>query len=157
MKTYSLYLSTYSNINTPTNSANLASCTWNVNWTQIFGQRTGECNVRCRFNTLTAAGVTRADGVGTLRCSLNSQTSNGFNGLILGITETGVDGVNEFITLDTTQEGITCDIPIGNGSFTVQLFDLTETLLMTNVPPYQLILYFDVDDDLHPDLFNSKF
>jgi hypothetical protein len=156
MKTYSLYLSTLSTINAPTNRTNLANCTWNVNWTQIFGQRTGECNVRSRINSTSIAGLNRDDNIGTIRCSLNSPTSNNYNGLILGTTEDILDyGVYEYLSLDTTQNGVSCNIPIGNGSFTISFLNMTENTLMTVVPEYQIILYFDVEDELHPDLFTS--
>jgi hypothetical protein len=50
---------------------------------------------------------------------------------------------------------VSCNIPIGNGSFTISLLDKIETALMTTVPEYQILLYFEVSDLLHPDLLNS--
>jgi hypothetical protein len=155
MKTYSITLSSTSLYNVPTSVANLANVKWNVNWSQIFGNKTGECNVRTYFISIGYAGYTTALNVGTIHCSLNSTTSISNYGLTLAPVHPISDTSELFLEADTTNtNGVTCQIPIGNGTFELFILNRTETGFMVNVTDFQITLFFDVQDDLNKDLFH---
>ena len=159
MRTYTLNLSTNSQINKPTTTlANLASVSWKVNWKEIFGNRTGACRVRAKLTTQAQA-FTYLYTFGTLRCNLASSTSNCSNGLVLGqlsIINDQASGANYRLTCDTTSmtNGVSMIIPNTNTDLTINLLDSTEnTFIGTvagntfNITSYLLTLYFDVDED----------
>lgn len=153
MKTYGLYLSTLSTLNKPISTSNSkGQVKWLINWREIFGNRTGECRVRARLLSSSAASstVTWALGIGSVRISLSSISSTASNGLNLGCMRPQNDftGTNfAYLDLDTTtSNGITAIIPNSNYEFTVTLLDNTEKVL-TVAQDYQLWLYFDVDDE----------
>lgn len=150
MRTYSLYLSTDGK-NPPLSTAGFARTTWNVNWREIFGNRTGECRVRARLiSQSTNLASTHAHG--SLRASFSSNTSNGFDGFNIGAIRPLLDytsSPNNYTYLDhdsTNTHGSTIIIPNSNGPFTVSLCDIYEGY-MSVVPAFQLWLYFDVDDE----------
>ena len=160
MRTYTLNLSTNSSTNKPVaNISNLASVSWKVNWKEIFGNRTGACRVRAKFQTQQQAGLVYAYTFGTLRCNLASSTSNCSNGLVLGqlsIINDQASGANYRLTCDTTSmtNGVSMIIPNTNTDLTINLLDSTEnTFIGTvagntfNITSYLLTLYFDVDED----------
>ena len=146
MRTYSAYFSTQSTVNPATGPA--AQRSWPVNWRSIFGNRVGECKVRCKILSLSSTSVSWVAGrIGTARINLMSHTCNSNTGLILG----DVHPVVDYLELDTTtSSGLTASIPdfmSQAGHITVSFYDATETL-MTVVPEYQIWLYFDVDYDI---------
>jgi hypothetical protein len=159
MRTYTLNLSTNSQINKSTaNLANLASVSWKVNWKEIFGNRTGACRVRAKFQTQSQA-LAYAYTFGTLRCNLSSASSSCSNGLVLGqlsIFNDQASGTNYKLICDTTMmtNGVSMIIPNTNSDLTITLLDDTEnTFIGTvagntfNITSYLLTLYFDVDED----------
>ena len=159
MRTYTLNLSTNSQTNKSTaNLSNLASVSWKVNWKEIFGNRTGACRVRAKFQT-QAQTLAYAYTFGTLRCNLASASSNCSNGLVLGqltLFNDGASGTNYKMTCDTTMmtNGVSMIIPNTNSDLTINLLDNTEnTFIGTvtgntfNITSYLLTLYFDVDED----------
>ena len=153
MRTYTLCLSTASTINPP-GIANtyLTQATWRVNWREIFGYRTGEARIRCCFKTKASA-YTTTTTFGTLRANLPSNTAQINNGLVLGVLSL----VNDFATAGSGTTALTCDtstfygasfqIPNSNQDLTISLMANNDTLLSTQIQPYILMLYFDVDED----------
>ena len=56
MRTYTLNLSTNSKTNPPVQNNGLnTQASWNINWREIFGNKTGECRVRAVLQTLCTA------------------------------------------------------------------------------------------------------
>lgn len=151
MKTYSVYVSTSSVVNTPIKVNGISQVKWNVNWKEIFGNRTGECRVRTRM--LSSSGtLSWAANTGSLRVSLQSTSSNCSNGLNLGCLRPQSDYTGSNVTyldVDTTMSsGVTIIIPNTNNDFYVSLYDKDEKLMTTNAPTsYQLWLFFDCDDE----------
>lgn len=153
MRTYGLYLSTLSAIKSPISTSNSkAQAKWIINWREIFGNRTGECRIRAKLISSSAASatITWALGSGSVRISLPCNSANSVYGLNLGCMRPQNDytGTNfAYLELDTTtSNGITAIIPNSNNELTVTLLDRTESLL-TVAQDYQLWLYFDCDDE----------
>ena len=128
------------------------SYSWNINWKSIFNDSTKNetCKVRCKLVSTSSNTLTNENNVGSIRVSLQSNTSrisNGFNiGNILVKKELFRTGYNylECNTLDT--DGFTMIIPkIDNSIFNISIYDINEKLL-TSCPFYQVWLYFDVED-----------
>ena len=145
MKTYSLYLSTTSTANPPTNKTNLNNVSFNVNWDEIFGTQTGVCNVRLRMNTISGTYTDTHNG--SLRASFSSSHTNSNYGiniaptLITALTST----LNVLLSDTFYTNGLTINIPKGNGAFTISFVDRNDAL-MTGVQNYQVWFYFDVYD-----------
>lgn len=136
----------------PTNKSNLAQVKWNINWREIFGSRKGECRVRAKLTSFSSNLITWSTNVGSVRASLSSISCNETNGFNLGSLRpqndfaTATSGTT-YLDLDTlTSNGATIIIPNTNTDFTITILNSTE-YLMSNVPEYQLWLYFDVDDE----------
>lgn len=150
MRTYSLYLSTASAVRAPLNAANLANVTWNINWHEVFGYKTGQCNVRVRLVSDSAGSQTWTNWIGSLRANFASNSSNVTNGLVLGLVRpqndpvTSTNTVLEVDTLNAT--GPTMNIPSNNGTLVISLLTKSDAL-MASVPNYTLWLLFDVEDD----------
>ena len=153
MRTYTICLSTASTINPPVSkNTNLTQVTWRVNWREIFGNRTGEARIRCKFYSQAASYTTTAT-FGTIRVNLTSKGSQLSNGLALGILSLQ----NDFATAGSGTTALICDtstfygqsfiIPNTNTDITVSLINGADTFLTTTVQPYILLLYFDVDED----------
>ena len=153
MKVYSLFLSTNTTLGkyAPTDKTNLANVRWNINWREIFGNRQGECRVRCRFISASSTGaLTWAANVGSLRATFASNSSNSTNGFNIASVRPQNDSTGtNFTYLDsdtTTAVGTSMIIPNTSGDFSIFLLNSNETP-MVNVPNYQIWLYFDVDDE----------
>jgi hypothetical protein len=137
---------------TPSYKTNLAQVKWILNWKEIFGNRVGECRVRTRMLSASSTAISWANNVGSLRASFSSITANATNGFTLGFVRPQSDYTSgtantTYLDADTlTSNGATIIIPNSNGEFTVSFLNATESL-MSNVPEYQLWLYFDVDDE----------
>ena len=153
MRTYTLCLSTASTIYTPVSrNANLTQVTWRVNWREIFGNRTGEARVRCKFYSQAAAYTTNAT-FGTIRLNLATNGSQLSNGLALGVLSLQ----NDFATASSGTTALICDtstfygqsfiMPNTNSEITVSLINGADAFLATVVQPYILMLYFDVDEN----------
>lgn len=129
------------------------SYSWNINWRSIFNDSKNEtCKIRCRLiSTSDSSNTLSINSVGSIRASLQSNTSrvsNGFNiGNILVKKELFRTGFNylECDTLDT--DGFTMIIPkTDNSILNLSIYDINENLL-TSCPFYQVWLYFDTEDD----------
>ena len=154
MRTYTLCLSSASTSIHPPVSANAfnSQVSWRVNWREIFGNRTGEARVRCNFRS-QATSYTTGNTFGTIRANLPSSSSQISNGLVLGLLTL----TNDFATAGSGTTALTCDtstfygssiiIPNTNQDLTISLINGTDTLLTTNIQPFILMLYFDVDED----------
>lgn len=161
MRTYGLYLSTLSTKNKPISTPiTKAQVKWIINWREIFGNRTGECRVRARLISSSAASATLVweKSIGSVRVSLGSNSANTSYGLNLGCMRPQNDftGTNfAYLELDTTtSNGISAIIPTNNYEFCVSILDNTEALLSV-AQDYQLWLYFDCDDE-NPLSLNDK-
>jgi len=132
---------------TPTIKSNLATVKWNIDWKEIFGvQVGGQCHVRAKFISESYALLTWENNLGSIRVSLSSNTTNSTNGFNIGVVTPIKETLATYLNCDTlTSQGCSCIIPTNNQEFTVSILDNSENL-MTNVPDYQLFLYFDVDD-----------
>lgn len=127
------------------------SYTWNINWRSVFNETEKEtCKVRCRLISTSLTSLTNTN-IGSFRISLQSNTSrvsNGFNvANVLVKKEQFKTGYYylECNTLDT--DGFTMIIPkVDNSTLTLSFYDLNETLITSNIPVYQVWLYFDVED-----------
>ena len=142
MKTYSLYLSTWSGKNV-VNKTNLNNVIFNVNWDEIFGDLKGVTNVRLRMNTGSGSFLDTQNG--SLRASFSSNYTNTNYGvniapiLITQLTST----INVLLSDTFYTNGLSINIPKGNGQFTISFLDRSENL-MSGVPEYQIWFYFDV-------------
>ena len=131
---------------TPTVKSNLATVKFNINWKEIFGDKVGECRVRAKFISESYALLTWENNLGSVRVSLSSNTTNSTNGFNIGLVSPITETLATYLDCDTTTtQGCTSIIPTNNQEFTVTILDNSENL-MTNVPDYQLFLYFDVDE-----------
>ena len=153
MRTYTICLSTASTINPPVQkNSNLTQVTWRVNWREIFGNRTGEARVRCKFYSQAAA-YTTTSTFGTIRLNLATNGSQLSNGLALGILSLQ----NDFATSGSGTTSLICDtstfygqsfiIPNTNSELTVSLINGADAFLSTTIQPYILMLYFDIDEN----------
>lgn len=153
MRTYSLYLSTLSSINAPTNKTNLAQVKWSVNWREIFGNKVGNCRVRTHIISKSSNVLTWANNVGSCRINLASNTSNCSSGLNLGMVRPMNDfssaTVNTtYLECDTTMSsGLSMSIPSFNTEVIINFFGSNDMTPMLNVQEYQVWLYFDVDSE----------
>jgi hypothetical protein len=125
------------------------SYTWNINWRSIFNNtKTETCKIRFRLISHNTNTITK-DNVGSIRVSLQSNTSKISNGLNLGSISVKRDNFTqtnylEGNTLDT--DGFTMIIPKTDNSFlTLSLYDINENLL-TKIPNFNIWLYFDTDE-----------
>ena len=163
MLTHSVLLSTTVTNPTQTGSpiaycsdnTNKANASFVINWAKVLDNsymtKVKYCRVRASLSTIGNTNITYDNNLGTLRCNLTdfstAQSNNG--GLILGVTipsDLGITitGTPHRITVDTTQtKGVVCNIPQGIQTLNVQFLDISEAL-QTNIPNYQLILYFDM-------------
>lgn len=136
----------------PSNKTSLAQVKWIINWKEIFGNRIGECRVRAKLLSASTTAISWANNVGSLRATFASNTSNSTNGFNLAFVRPQSDYTagtanTTYLDADTTMSnGSSIVIPNSNGEFTVSLVSAAESL-MSNVPEYQLWLYFDVDDE----------
>ena len=153
MRTYTVYLSTLAtSTNKPVDKSNLSRVKWQMNWKEIFGNRTGECRLRVRMISASSStsNITWANNVGSLRGTFQSNCSVCSNGFNLGYVRPQSDytGTNQvYIDSDTlTSNGASIVIPNSNSEFVLTFLNASENL-MTNVPEYQIWLYFDVDDE----------
>jgi len=128
----------------------MAAMKFNVNWREIFGARTaGDVRVRATL-TSAASNMSGTRNLGSIHMSLESNSSNMNSGLNLGCIRPQNDslaGGSQYLGFDSSQgNGITAIIPNTSQELYIQIqnnFDL----LMSNVPEYQLWLYFDADDE----------
>ena len=145
MKTYSLYLSTTSTASPPTSKTSLSNVSLSVNWDETFGTQTGVCSVRLRMNTISGTYTDTHNG--SLRASFSSSHTNSNYGiniaptLITALTST----LNVLLSDTFYTNGLTINIPKGNGAFTISFVDRNDAL-MTGVQNYQVWFYFDVYD-----------
>ena len=148
--TYGLYLLTTGATNKPYNKSNLNNVKWNINWKEIFGSETGECNVRIKLVSASATNLTFANNIGSVRASFASNYQNSTNGFNLGSIElklvstiaTPITTYLECNTIDS--KGVTMIIPTTNNNITISILNANETL-MASVVDYQIWLYFDVE------------
>ena len=149
--TYGLYLSTNSNISSlkPYNKTNLNNVKWNINWKEIFGGVVGECNVRVKVISASNSNLTWGNNVGSIRSSFASNYLNSTNGFNLGAIQPLLDSTSStanttYLDCDTRDTiGVTMIIPTTNTDFSITFLNSSESL-MSNVPEYQIWLYFDV-------------
>ena len=147
-QTYSINSTGSSNLKySPSNKSNLSQVKWNINWREIFGTRNGECRVRAKLISQSSSTISWINNVGSLRCTLSSNTSNSTNGFNIGCVLPKSDVANvSYLECDTTGgDGSTMLIPNSNGDFTISLLNGMENL-MINSQEYQIWLYFDVDE-----------
>jgi len=151
--TYGLYLSTNTGIKSlqPYDKSNLNNVKWNINWKEIFGSATGKCNVRVKVVSASATNLTFANNIGSVRASFASNYQNSTNGFNLGcvlpvLDNTSATANTTYLDCDTrATKGITMIIPTTNNDFTISFLNSSEGV-MTNVPEYQIWLYFDKDN-----------
>lgn len=133
-------------------NGSLSLAKWNINWKEIFGNRTGECRVRMRLISSSSSSLNWVNNVGSVRLQLGSNTSNSTNGFNAAFMRPQSDYTSSvanttYLDVDSTMSnGVTCVIPNTNSEFTVQILNNTENP-MVNVPEYQLWLFFDVDNE----------
>ena len=134
---------------------NLNQMKWNINWSEIFGNQTGECKVRVDFLSTTSSMLTWNVNVGSIRASFACSTSNNSNGMNIGDLRLNSEiapsiytaATYKYLTSENTiNNGTSMKIPTTNGDFILTMLNSSE-LPMPNVPDYQIWLYFDVDDD----------
>ena len=154
---YAYDYSTNSTKNSPVNrntsvGSSSSAVRFSINWKEIFGDWMGECRVRCRFISTSSNAINWSSNVGSIRATIGSTHSNVTNGAMLGFVRPQSDytsGTSNYTYLDcdtTTSNGVSVQISQMNTDFTVLLLDKLENQ-MTNVPDYQLWLFFDVDTD----------
>jgi hypothetical protein len=122
------------------------SYSWNVNWRSIFNDtKVKTCKVR--FRLISTSTNTISKTFGSIRASLQSNTSKVTNGFNLGniVVKKEIINSNSYYlegnTLDT--DGFTMIIPTTDTSIlTLSIYDINENLL-TTLPNYSIWLYFD--------------
>lgn len=152
MKTYSLYLSTTTpagNAYAPVNKTNLANVTWNINWKEIFGDFTGDVNVRCKLvsSSFTFTADNFINYSGSIRGSFTCPYSNNQNGVnlanVLPVIDPTISSKVYFLADSTTNAaGVTITAPTSNQNLTITLIK-ADGSLKTSSLDYQLWLYFD--------------
>ena len=155
MKVISLYLNTKSTVGTkyaPTDKSNLANVKWSINWTEIFGEYANTnkpCRVKAKLITAGSSSLSSSGNQGSVRVSLTSQYSNISNGINLGSStiRLAADSTYLYLDLDTIQTfGLSCNVPMSNDFF-IQFLKADDKTFQTNVPEYNIWLYFDIDED----------
>ena len=127
------------------------SYSWNINWRSIFNGTSKQETCKVRFRLISSSTDTLTNtSIGSIRSSLQSNTSKITNGLNLGniVTKREVLSLtNNYLEGNTMEtEGVTMIIPKTDTSIlTLYIYDLNENLL-TTIPNYNIWLYFDVDD-----------
>ena len=122
------------------------SYTWNINWRSIFNDTKAKtCKVR--FRLISTSTNTISKTFGSIRASLQSNTSNITNGFNLGdiVVKKELMNTNSYYLEGNTltMEGATMIIPTTDTSIlTLSIYDINETLL-TTLPNYNIWLYFD--------------
>ena len=142
---YNLYLSTLSSINPPLNKSNLANVHWNIDWSTLFNKKTGTSQVYVKLKSQKTVLLYDMNAtMGTLRSNFSSPNSLVTNGVVIGlidITEDPTDATLNYFFVENEQ-GITIDIPQFNSDFSVSFMDMTETLFLENIPEYEIMLTF---------------
>jgi hypothetical protein len=149
--TYGLYLSTNTSVNSlkPVNKSNLNNVRWSINWSEIFGNKEGECHVRIKLISV-CGNINWTDNVGSVRASFTSNHQNSTNGFNLGcvipvLDTSSISILNTYLDCDTRNTiGASMIIPKANTDFSITLLNANETA-MSNVPEYQVWLYFDTE------------
>jgi hypothetical protein len=124
------------------------SYSWNINWKSIFNDTKAQyCKVR--FRLISTSTNTLSKKFGSIRASLQSNTSNNTNGFNLGeiVVKNEIFNKNNYYLEGNTltMEGATMIIPTTDTSIlTLSIYDINENLL-TILPNYNIWLYFDTD------------
>jgi hypothetical protein len=159
MRYLSYYLNTQSSNNQakPYDKANLANCSFNVAWAALFrnsrdllDKRDVKCRLRVQFISQQNTSITHPNNVGTIRLNLGSSSQNTNFGTIIGFTTPVVSATtasNFYLTADTTSTpGVEINIPVDVTNLNVRLYNSAETL-QVNVPEYEMILHFEIEDE----------
>ena len=122
------------------------SFNWFIDWTTLFSQpsKNNMCKVRCLLKSSSINAIGIQSTIGSVRASLQSNSSNITNGFNLGeLKMKKVYNANylELNSLDT--EGISMFIPTYNTNLTITLLDLNENPI-TYANNIQIWLYFDI-------------
>lgn len=154
VKIITLYLSTTTvrdNMK-PIDKTNLANVKWNINWREVFNEyidMNKPCRVKCKLITNTASNINPSNVLGTLRCNFSSAYSSINNGFVLAPVSWKYDTLNNqnYIDIDTVNtNGETMIIPSNGNFFNVYFLKPDESTLMSVIPEYQLMLYFEIDE-----------
>ena len=159
MRYLSYYLNTQSSNNQakPYDKANLANCSFNVSWAALFrnsrnllDKQDVKCRLRVQFISQQNTSITHPNNEGTIRVNLGSSSQNTNLGTIIGILKPVVSATtagNFYLECDTTSTpGMEINVPIDMTNFNVRLYTSAEAL-MTNVPEYEMILHFEIEDE----------
>ena len=123
------------------------SYSWNINWRSIFNDTKATKTCKVRFRLISTSTNTISKTFGSIRASLQSNTSNITNGFNLGdiVVKKELMNTNSYYLEGNTltMEGATMIIPTTDSSIlTLSIYDINETLL-TTLPNYNIWLYFD--------------
>jgi hypothetical protein len=148
--TSTLYLATDSTTNPPIVSSNKASVSWVVDWDMLFHGRTGLCKIHTNLlsKSATVSAITTSwNGlIGTVRANFQSIYSNNQNNVILAnLTPNSVAGSSTvfYYTAQSEHAQPTINIPQGKTNISIQLLDTTEANLISGVPDYEIMLFFE--------------
>jgi hypothetical protein len=159
VKSHTLYLSTLTATGqyVPVDKTNLANVRWNVNWRDVFSPddegKTMKVKIRILSRNVAAANSGWDTSIGSIRCNLPDKNSNSTNGLFLALTywsdNPTTGSGNHIIDVNTLSDyGVESYVPIGTQNFNIQFLNLAETqLASTNVPEYNILFIFEIDDD----------
>jgi hypothetical protein len=159
VKSHTLYLSTLTATGqyVPVDKTNLANVRWNVNWRDVFNPgdegKLMKVKIRILSRNVTAANAGWDTSIGSIRCNLPETNSNSTNGLFLALTywsdNPTTGSGNHIIDVNTLSDyGVESYVPIGTQNFNIQFLNLAETqLASTNVPEYNILFIFEIDDD----------
>lgn len=145
---HNLHLSTLSNLNAPQNKTNMSNVHWNIDWSSLFHGIKGECQVYVKLKSKKFISGDMNLHIGTLRANFSAPNSNNTNGVVLAITEVNedpVDPASDYFFIENEQ-GITIHIPEFTSDFSLSFMDMTETLYIENIPEYEVLLTFVVDN-----------
>ena len=153
-----LYLSTDSVTNPPSNKTNLANVTWLVNWDEIFRRKQGLCKVTMNLNSKKGSGNDVWDSkVGMVFANFTSPFSLNSGGFPITALNR-----NQYVEITTDAQSVTTvsyvyyfsannsqgtsppviSIPEGKIPFTISLLD-TKGAFISSIPEYNVQLFFD--------------
>lgn len=160
-KTYQLYLATEitsptSNSIVPINVSNTANVTWQVDFKSLFGndiERFRRCTVRVHLLSQVYGLATNADPfIGYLSINLpttqNASTAKGTP--LMHIYPTLVSGTSFIYNCSTlgNVQGVDIPVPTSNQFLNVQFMNCDSFNPMASIPNYQLILQFELLDEV---------
>jgi len=136
-----------------------------IDWDLLFHGKRGLCKIHT--NLISQSGTastiisTWNNLIGTVRGNFQSIYSNNTQGLTLvNLTPNPVAGsttVYYYTGISESNQAPLINIPNGKSLFTIQMLNTNETSLLTNVPNYSVLLFFEwiAESDVDKNFLNK--